>query len=382
MSVHNDSSLFVLRDNAEMIRLDPISFDSEDEFQSLLERFPELIPGDQIDRSVPRRWLLIGREVGIPDSDEAYGRWSLDHLFIDQDGIPAFVEVKRHSDTRIRREVVGQMMDYAANAVTYWPADLIRSKFAATCQADGRDPSAALADFLGDDRDPADFWATVYANLRDGNVRLIFVADRVPAELQRIVEFLNERMSPTEVLAVEVQRYSGGGLTTHVPRVYGQTIEAQMVKRGETRKASGSKRRTWNENSFFEDAGRRLTAQQMQELRSLFQFFSEFSRIDWGTGTVFGSFNPKFQNMGNISPLTVDTEGSIWFKLSWMDREPANTFRKIYHQALSEQGVPMSGDYASDTVLAIAEWPAYGDAIRKATQAAMSRFVSTMDSRE
>ena len=81
MSVHNDSSLFVLRDNAEMIRLDPISFDSEDEFQSLLERFPELIPGDQIDRSVSRRWLLIGREVGIPDSDEAYGRWSLDQVF-------------------------------------------------------------------------------------------------------------------------------------------------------------------------------------------------------------------------------------------------------------------------------------------------------------
>ncbi len=32
------------------------------------------------------------------------------------------VRVKRR-DTRIRREVVGQMLEYAANAVTYWPVD-------------------------------------------------------------------------------------------------------------------------------------------------------------------------------------------------------------------------------------------------------------------
>ena len=31
--------------------------------------------------------------------------------------MPTLVEVKRSSDTRIRREVVGQMLHYAANAV-------------------------------------------------------------------------------------------------------------------------------------------------------------------------------------------------------------------------------------------------------------------------
>jgi 5-methylthioribose kinase len=41
------------------------------------------------------------------------------------------VEVKRSSDTRIRREVVGQMLDYAANAVVYWPLEMIRAKFEA-----------------------------------------------------------------------------------------------------------------------------------------------------------------------------------------------------------------------------------------------------------
>jgi hypothetical protein len=31
--------------------------------------------------------------------------------------VPTLLEVKRSSDTRIRREVVGQMLDYAANGV-------------------------------------------------------------------------------------------------------------------------------------------------------------------------------------------------------------------------------------------------------------------------
>jgi len=33
------------------------------------------------------------------------------------------------------------------------------------------------------------------------SIRMLFVADRIPAELRRIVEFLNEQMDPAEVLA-------------------------------------------------------------------------------------------------------------------------------------------------------------------------------------
>jgi hypothetical protein len=40
-------------------------------------------------------------------------------LIIDQHAIPTLVEVKRSTDTRIRREVVSQMLDYAANADNY-----------------------------------------------------------------------------------------------------------------------------------------------------------------------------------------------------------------------------------------------------------------------
>ena len=54
--------------------------------------------------------------MGIPGDEDGGGRWSLDHLFLDQDANPTLVEVKRSTDTRIRREVVGQVLDYVANA--------------------------------------------------------------------------------------------------------------------------------------------------------------------------------------------------------------------------------------------------------------------------
>jgi hypothetical protein len=47
-----------------------------------------------------------------------------------------------------------------------------------------------------------------------------------------IVEFLNERLVPTEVLALELRRYDGQGLTTHIPRLLGVTSDAQLIKHG------------------------------------------------------------------------------------------------------------------------------------------------------
>jgi hypothetical protein len=59
---------------------------------------------------------------------------------------------------------------------------------------------------------------------------MLFVADRIPAELRRIVEFLNEQMDPAEMLALELQQFSGEGLKTIVPTVFGQTEDAQQRK--------------------------------------------------------------------------------------------------------------------------------------------------------
>src|SRR5438552_466500 len=106
-----NGGIFLIQQSGELVEMKEKAYDSEDIFQELLAKYPNLLGGDQMDSDAPRRWLLVSREMGVPDADEGAGRWSVDHLFLDQDGIPTLVEIKRSSDTRIRREVVGQMLD-------------------------------------------------------------------------------------------------------------------------------------------------------------------------------------------------------------------------------------------------------------------------------
>lgn len=249
-----------LREKGGLVPMTEARYDAEDILQRLLAEYPDLLAGDQMRPSEPRRWLLITREAGIPDADGGQPRWSLDHLFIDQDAVPTLVEVKRSSDTRLRREVVGQMLDYAANVVAYWPGVQLRQLFEERPRPDGVTPEDEVLQLLGATAftDPEaesshvvdEFWERAAGNLAARKLRLLFVADVIPPELQRIVEFLNENLVRVEVLAVEVKQYVGEGRQTLVPRVIGRTAAAEDVKQT----SGGAMRvvRTWTEPEFLE----------------------------------------------------------------------------------------------------------------------------------
>lgn len=221
--------VFVLKDPETLVALQPAAFAREDDFQQLLAKFPSLLSGGQTDDTSPRRWLLLKREKSIPAEDGGAGRFFVDHLFIDQDGVPTLVEVKRQSDTRLRREVVGQMLDYAANAVVYWPIEQLRADFEEGCLTNNTDPEEEIRKHLGT-QDAEALWQLVKTNLEAGRICMLFVADRIPAELRRIVEFLNKQMNRAEMLALELRQFVGEGLRTIVPIVYGQTEEAKGGK--------------------------------------------------------------------------------------------------------------------------------------------------------
>lgn len=222
------AELYLIDGDNNLTPLSQADYDSEELLQSLLSDHPQLLGGDQMGGGVPREWLFVTREAPVPDKEGGGGRWSLDHLFLDQDAIPTFVEVKRASDNRIRREVVGQMLDYAANGLRYWPVEQIQALLASRVG----DVDAAVLGAFGDSLDPADYWQRVGDNIGEGRVRLLFVADKIPDELLAVVEFLNRQMDHTEVLAVEVPQFTGQGLRTLAPRVLGLTQEAEQRKRG------------------------------------------------------------------------------------------------------------------------------------------------------
>ena len=199
-------------------------FSSEDDLQALIAQHPELLDGEQIRPGDPRRWILITREKGIADTPGSSARWSLDHLIVDQDAVPTLVEVKRGSNPEIRRTIVGQMLEYAAHASQTWTADQMRQTFEESAKNSDLDPDEEIRRLLqADDEPDADaFWENVATNLAAKRLRLLFVADEIPDELERVVEFLNAQMPKIEVLAVEIKQFRGGSSQTLVPRVLGR----------------------------------------------------------------------------------------------------------------------------------------------------------------
>jgi hypothetical protein len=310
--------MFVIQEDGQLVEMHQQAYDSEAWLQELLARHPNLLAGDQIDASDPRRWILVRRENAIPAEKDGPARWSVDHLFLDQDAVPTLVEVKRSTDTRIRREVVGQMLDYAANAVVYCPVEEIRAQFELNCQRQGRDPDTELQVLLGESADPEQFWERARTNLEAGKIRLLFVADQIPGELRRVVEFLNSQMSPAEVLAVEIRQYANGNLRTLVPRVLGQTAR----KSSNVHEAG-----QWDEASFFADLRARRGNEAAMAARAIFDWAKERRlRLWWGRGKQSGSFFPLL-DQGDETHWTVSvwTYGTIEVQFQMMkERSPFN----------------------------------------------------------
>ena len=304
--------IYLIQDDDRLVEMMEQPYDSEDQLQDLLVTYPNLIAGDQIDRATPRKWLFIAREVTVASDEETAVQWSLDHLFLDQDAIPTLVDVRRTPNASIRQKVLGQSIDYAANALFYWPIDSIIALFEANCRDRNRDPEQIFEDFLGADANEDQFWQKVKTNLQAGKVRLVFVADEISAEMRRVVEFLNEQMDPLEVLALEIKQYvSEDGLKTLVPRVIGQTAEAQQKKSSATRE-----RRRWDESSFFAEIKARGGADEAQIAREIYTWVKDRSPemdIQWCTGDTYGGFAANLHQKGKkpYQLFTVNITGKM-----------------------------------------------------------------------
>ena len=293
-----NNRVFSLDRDGVLRRLERQTYTNEQILQRLLAQYPDLLAGDEMDLEAPKRWLFIGREYGVPGEEGGSSRWALDHLFIDQDAVPTLVEVKLSTDTRIRREVVGQMLDYAANGVTYWPVEKLREQFETTCAQKGDDPTEVVARRAnGGQADVEQFWTQVKTNLQAGRIRLVFVADEIPPELRRVIEFLNSQMDPAEVLAVEVKQFVGEHHNTLVPTVIGRTAAARL-KKGTTRE-SGER---WTPERFFAYLLQQRGGEEVAAAQDLLAWATpRFTRIWWGSGKTYASYVPILELNGGRS---------------------------------------------------------------------------------
>jgi hypothetical protein len=320
------SKIFHVSSDRSLQTLVASEFPKEADLQKLLEEHPDLIDGEAVDPDEPRRWILIDREIAIAENEGSPGRWSIDHLFVDQDAILTLVEVKRSSDTRIRREVLGQMFDYVSHAMVTWTAEELRRLFEARCIRKDLDPARELLGFLGGDpgSETADeaiaaFWSSVAKNLELQRVRLLFVTDELPRELRRSIEFLNEHMAKVEVLGLELRHFTDGASRVLVPRVVGQTERARSQRRA----APGGP--PWNEARLLESIERRSGPDACEVARRIIELSAATATYYWWSpsATNNGGVIPVYkQGDDEHFPYQLWSSGTVEFRFTYERKRP------------------------------------------------------------
>lgn len=288
--------------------------DENKELKNLLLGNLDLIPGDQIKPEDPRRWILIKDEMPVPDPTTGANRWSIDVFLVDHEAIPTFVECKRHNDSRSRREVIGQMLDYAANGHHYWTAAELLEFTTESAKKIGQTLDDYLHKLESNISESDKFFEAVENNLKEGQLRLVFFLEAAPQELKSIVDFLNRQMERTEVLIVEAKQFEEADTRVVVPVLFGYTEQARMVKKSVTVTTPNSKR--WDEQTFFN----MLEPNQADKARMLMKFGMEITgrNIEWGTGKERGSFTARLVIGSNrFSLFSVYTSGEFSVNFGW-----------------------------------------------------------------
>ena len=322
------SSVYVVKDGkTEPMKVVHVK-DEDKELQSILDNNFNLLPGDQIDPDAPCRWMLIKREMPVPDPSTGN-----DFFFVDQNATPTFVECKRYLDTRARREVVGQVLEYAANAQYYWSADDIRSHAESTAKENQTTVDEAFHAVQSDFGDSAEeFFKEVERRLKAGEIRIVFFLEQAPPELKRLVEFMNRNMQSVEVLLVEARQYTGDGVRVVVPTLFGFTEQIREIRRAasveQSRKAIATDWESFKKNAEHKgiDTCKLLGAD-----------------IAWGRGTTLGSFSSKWPNINpSVSPFSVIANGRLELHFdSFKNSEVAKEFATKFASKLVDGGVEL-----------------------------------------
>jgi len=272
----------------------------EGALQRFFEQYPQIIPGRQIDPNTddPPRFILLRREMPI-------GNWSLDHLFVDQRGVLTLVETKLFENPEARREVIGQIIEYAANAAQVWAGGQARQKASEYWAKLGKSLDDNVREAFGQDFDVDAFWDVVEDNLKEGRIRLIISSDELRSEVRRMIEYLNQEMENAEVLGLELKAYGKQDSVVLVPRLIGQT---QATIKGP------GKMNVWTESLLRDSYSELPDGTLRQRLEKILKW-----TVERGVFVKSVSKNPAFgiQGKGGKRILSIYADGIIYVILNY-----------------------------------------------------------------
>ena len=192
----------------------------ERSLRDLLFRFPETLPITAIDAAYQGA-IPVCRELSTPAG-------YVDALYVNPAGRLTLAEFKLWRNPQARREVIGQILDYAKEFASWGYEDLQRE----VSKTMGRAGNVLfeLIRSAFPDADEAEFVDHVTRHLRRGEFLLLIVGDGIREDVENIVEFVQRHSGLHFNLAlVEAAVYrDGAGRRIVQPRVLART---EIVRR-------------------------------------------------------------------------------------------------------------------------------------------------------
>jgi hypothetical protein len=278
------------------------AYEGETDLQALLAKTPGLIPVDEIGADI-EPFVFAIREYGLP------GSGSSDLVLFNPNGEVGIVECKLRANEQIKREVVGQILEYAAHL---WraPYDDVD---ATVRQRGGGSLSEELAKVCPPDWDSGAFRGGVEAALETGKFHLIIAVDEINPELKRIVDFLNESGATAfSFHALELEKYRHGEMEMLVPHLYGKVPARKQSEQ----------RRLWTEAGFMEQASSRLAAGELALVKDLYDWArEEADAVFLGRGSQTASFTFHFrEGQRAISVFSMYADGRMTVNYEYLSK--------------------------------------------------------------
>ena len=221
-------------------------YSQEAELQKILFDHPDLLPG------------VDGRSRAAREFESGVG--PADVVVITDDGRLVVVECKLAYNRQARREIIGQVLDYASRI---WSMSI--EEFEARWLSVTGAPAFETFGI-----DAAEVRRGVQKALSDGSFTLVLAVDAINDDLRRIVEYLNAiTRDDVAVVAFEAARILDEDVEILMPRVYGAELAAAKERRRTTN--------SWSEDKFL-DA---VAGESVQVAESVRDFLDHARRLGY-----------------------------------------------------------------------------------------------------
>lgn len=189
--------------------------------RDFLLRHPQAVPAAEFDRAYADP-VAVCRELSTPAGP-------IDALFVNRNGALTVVECKLWRNPQARREVIGQILDYAKE-LARWRYEDLQREVSRSLKRQGN----ALFDVVAaqyPDTDEASFVDAVGRNLRTGRFLLLVAGDGIREGTENIVQFMQDHSGMRFTFGlVEMAGYSlPDGTLLVQPRILARTVAVERI---------------------------------------------------------------------------------------------------------------------------------------------------------